>query len=324
MQNDFLWTCRAGFEPDLAQELVGAKVLEKALVRGRTKNKDAQPPTFARQGMRIALEIEPNSKDVVSNVAALLKPEGVFAFHAWVPDSDEANRNAGKLDALRTEILNSIPGAAERERDAQQLPDRGDPVLQIAMAANGKIFAGVGPALELSSTWAGGRARMKVPSSAPSRASMKLAEAFSWLGFAPEKGDVCVDLGAAPGGWTWLLLQRGAKVYAIDRANMDPRLAQNRKLVHVRANAFEYTPEETVDWLFCDVVWKPLEVAQVLASWGKRSLARFMVANIKLPMKRRQDAVEEVRRVLKQGGWREIRTRQLYHDRDEITLAAWR
>ena len=24
------------------------------------------------------------------------------------------------------------------------------------------------------------------------------------------------------------------------------------------------------------------------------------------------------------GGWQDVRTRQLYHDRDEITLGAWR
>jgi 23S rRNA C2498 (ribose-2'-O)-methylase RlmM len=41
-------------------------------------------------------------------------------------------------------------------------------------------------------------------------------------------------------------------------------------------------------------------------------------------MKKRVAAVAEVRAVLAGGGWKDMRTRQLYHDRDEVTLVARR
>ena len=35
MATDSIWTCRAGFEPDLAEELDGGRVIAPALCRGR-------------------------------------------------------------------------------------------------------------------------------------------------------------------------------------------------------------------------------------------------------------------------------------------------
>lgn len=164
---------------------------------------------------------------------------------------------------------------------------------------------------------------MGAPRSAPSRAAAKLLEAFDWIGRGPEPSDVCVDLGAAPGGWSQVLLERRCKVIAIDPARLAPAVAQHRNLTHVKASAFEYEPDETADWVFCDMAWRPLEVAALLARWGRRRHARFLVANIKLPMKKKVEYIARVKDILETGNWRDLRVRQLYHDRDEVTLAGW-
>ncbi|HTV24028.1 MAG TPA: SAM-dependent methyltransferase, partial [Polyangiaceae bacterium] len=39
----------------------------------------------------------------------------------------------------------------------------------------------------------------------PSRAYLKLFEALTLLGAAPGPSDRCLEIGAAPGGWTWVL-----------------------------------------------------------------------------------------------------------------------
>jgi 23S rRNA (cytidine2498-2'-O)-methyltransferase len=161
--------------------------------------------------------------------------------------------------------------------------------------------------------------RMRREADSISRASMKLDEALEWLGDAPGRGETCVDLGAAPGGWTQRLLARGARVIAVDPAKMK---VQSPKLIHVQDSAFRFQPDEPVEWLFCDMAWRPLEVAQLLAKWGRHRWAIRTVSNIKLPMKDKWPMLDRVRATLEGGGWRDVKMRQLYHDRDEVTVTA--
>jgi 23S rRNA (cytidine2498-2'-O)-methyltransferase len=73
------------------------------------------------------------------------------------------------------------------------------------------------------------------------------------------------------------------------------------------------------------MAWRPLEVAQLLAKWGRRGWASHLVANIKLPMKDKNPLLLRVRQVLTEdGGWEGLTMRQLYHDRDEVTVTAHR
>ena len=67
-----------------------------------------------------------------------------------------------------------------------------------------------------------------------------------------------------------------------------------------------------------------IEVATLLAKWGRRSWARMLVANLKLPMKRKAEMVARLHDIVESGGWRGVRMRQLYHDREECTLVAHR
>lgn len=66
-----------------------------------------------------------------------------------------------------------------------------------------------------SAPWPMGILRLRMPPDAPSRSALKLAEAFDMFLSAEDQqrylhdGLRAVDLGAAPGGWTWQLLRRG-------------------------------------------------------------------------------------------------------------------
>ena len=44
----------------------------------------------------------------------------------------------------------------------------------------------------------------------PNRAYLKLWEVFTLTGRRPVPGELCLDLGSAPGGWTWVLASLGA------------------------------------------------------------------------------------------------------------------
>ncbi len=60
----------------------------------------------------------------------------------------------------------------------------------------------------------------KVMSSGISRAELKLKQALDEFGIKADTG-IAIDLGAAPGGWTYLLAKHGMKVLAIDKGRLD-------------------------------------------------------------------------------------------------------
>jgi 23S rRNA (cytidine1920-2'-O)/16S rRNA (cytidine1409-2'-O)-methyltransferase len=65
-----------------------------------------------------------------------------------------------------------------------------------------------------------------------SRGGVKLAAALDHFGFDP-RGRTCLDVGASTGGFTEVLVARGAKhVYAVDvgRGQLHPRLREHRKV----------------------------------------------------------------------------------------------
>lgn len=112
----------------------------------------------------------------------------------------------------------------------------------------------------------------------PSRAYLKLWEALVRLGHHPGPGDHCLDLGAAPGGWTWVLATLGAQVTAIDKAPLDPRIAAFPTVTHAGESAFAL-PARPIDWLVCDVIAYPTRTLALLEAWLPH--ARNLVCTIK-------------------------------------------
>ena len=102
----------------------------------------------------------------------------------------------------------------------------------------------------------------------PNRAYLKLWEAFTRLGVAPQKGDICLDLGASPGGWTWVLQQMGVCVKAFDRSPLRADLMAAPGVSFIEADAFRVDlslyPEAT--WLFCDVICYPEKLYEWVSS----------------------------------------------------------
>jgi len=80
-----------------------------------------------------------------------------------------------------------------------------------------------------------------------SRGGLKLEKALDHFALSPE-GRVCVDLGASTGGFTDVLLQRGAlKVHAVDvgRGQLHEKLRNDLRVVlHERVNARAFTLPE--------------------------------------------------------------------------------
>jgi 23S rRNA (cytidine2498-2'-O)-methyltransferase len=114
----------------------------------------------------------------------------------------------------------------------------------------------------------------------PSRAYLKLWEACCLLRRWPGPGEVCFDLGAAPGGWTWVLAKLGTRVTAVDKAPFDPAVAAMPGVMVRQESAFALAPEP-VDWLCSDVVAYPARLLPLLRRWIDAGAAKHIVCTIK-------------------------------------------
>ena len=173
--------------------------------------------------------------------------------------------------------------------------------------------------------------RLKFPPGAPSRSTLKLAEAI--VTFFPEDaqrrarfaaGMRAVDLGASPGGWTYQLVDRSMHVTAVDNGTMDPALMATGLIDHVRADGFKYRPPQPVGWMVCDMVEQPSRVAALVARWIADGDCRACIFNLKLPMKKRLDEVRACRAIIEEGARKagsgaRVRLKHLFHDREEVT-----
>jgi 23S rRNA (cytidine2498-2'-O)-methyltransferase len=340
---DWLLTTREGSEEDLVDELVLANVVQppahvlapSLVVSPKLPKREHQiiPLTFARQGFQVLVNVRHDDWDVLiarlaKAIAGKLERAEQYALQVWVPDSTIANPLASFADQLDTRLDSAL---RELLPDAQRVDDSAlrrlgsMPFAQVCVLEQGHAAAGVSYSNQAISLAKGGRTRVRVTGDLPSRAARKIEEALAWLGVSPGPGETCVDLGAAPGGWTYVLSEKRARVIAVDPAKLRPEIVAKRNVVHLTENAFTFVPSERVDWLFCDMAYRPLEVAALLARWGRRGWARTLVANIKLPMKKKAEILQRVVDILsEEGEWKHVRTRQLYHDRDEITVTAHR
>jgi 23S rRNA (cytidine2498-2'-O)-methyltransferase len=133
---------------------------------------------------------------------------------------------------------------------------------------------------------------------APSRAYLKLLEAEARLGRRISARETCVDLGAAPGGWTYVAAKRGARVTAVDRSELRDDLMRAKNVRFQRADAFRFEPEARVDWLVCDVIAAASRSTDLLLNWLERGWCRRFVVTIKLSDEDASAAVTRLKRDL--------------------------
>ena len=117
----------------------------------------------------------------------------------------------------------------------------------------------------------------------PNRAYLKLWEAFTVLGMMPKPGETCLDLGASPGGWSWVLQQLGAKVIAVDKAPLDPKIAALPGITIRQQSAFALEPADVpaIDWLFSDVICYPERLLKLVQRWLDAGFAGRCICTLK-------------------------------------------
>lgn len=117
----------------------------------------------------------------------------------------------------------------------------------------------------------------------PNRAYLKLWEALCLAGRWPQPGERCLDLGASPGGWSWVAARLGARVIAVDKAPLAPAIAAMAEIDYRPMSAFALEPAAVgpIDWLFCDVICYPTRLLKLIERWMASGLARNFICTLK-------------------------------------------
>ena len=343
-----LLQCRPGFENDLSAEI--CQLADRLSAPGYCRSKpdtgyivfhggDEQGLSqlleqlsfrqliFARQS-GACLEFLPQlpAGERTAPIVAALRGIGKLS-DIWLeyPDTNEGKQLSTFCRRFRGPLLRAIGQAGIRVR-----ANTAAPRLQLFFLDSGQCFVTLAAA-DNGSPWPLGIPRLKMPAQAPSRSTLKLDEAIGVFLSADEQqrrlaaGMRAVDLGAAPGGWSWQLTRRGLRVHAIDNGPIAPQVMATGLVEHLRADGFRYRPQRPVDWLVCDMVEQPGRIAALMADWLARRDCREAIFNLKLPMKKRFASVQEclaliARRLERAGIGHELACKQLYHDREEVTV----
>ncbi|KEO82050.1 SAM-dependent methyltransferase [Tumebacillus flagellatus] len=183
------------------------------------------------------------------------------------------------------------------------------------------LYWGISRPEDNLSDWSGGAVRYKQEEGQVSRAKFKLLEAEERFGLDFASFERALDIGAAPGGWSSLLLERGLQVTAVDPGHMDAELAKHPKLTHLKKNAGDVQfGEEEFDLLVCDMSWSPKQMSKLVADLlYSLKPSGTAVITVKLMHGKPFQTVKETMQTF-EGKLELIQAKQLFHNREELTL----
>lgn len=200
-------------------------------------------------------------------------------------------------------------------------------------------------------TLAGGRANMLLDDVADysrwgqkhtnivNRAEMKIIEAFRHFHLEVSINTRCIDIGAAPGGWTRFLVGKGAKVVAVDAADLNYEAVgaefevvppggtvAGTGQVHLKMGFDKALPMLSGRFGFASI---DMNVTPMESADAALKLAPFIEAGapllltVKLQRMSDADKTADLVESLK-GQYGKFRFKKLPHNRQEITMVAYR
>ena len=198
-------------------------------------------------------------------------------------------------------------------------------ILSVVIAHHGGRttgFLGLSPAVYNLSDWAGGKRRFAREREQISRAEFKLLEALELFDVPlPERG-VALDLGAAPGGWTRVLRQKGQYVTAVDPGRLHPSLAQDGNVRHQQMTAEAYLDAgpDQFDLILNDMRLDARDSARLMVGYAP-ALYRHgrAIMTLKLPEDDRETVIDHAFNILDRA-YERLGARHLFHNRSEITV----
>ncbi|MEM8946982.1 MAG: SAM-dependent methyltransferase [Planctomycetota bacterium] len=301
------------------------------------------PSTFART---IGFSLEKLSGDSTQELAAQLwRQPGVEALlaekqladlHVW--QRDTAVPGVKGFEPGPTELALAVEASIRAAAPTEQLravpatprqPSRRNRwVLDVVLVEPGEWWVGCHFTSRRLDSYAGGVMPIELPDDAVSRAYLKMEEALQWSALPIARGDLCVELGCAPGGASQALMEHGLRVLGVDPAEVDPQVIDSPQFTHIRRRSSEVAHKQLrgVQWVAADMNVAPTytldAVEQVVAN--DQAAVRGMILTLKLADWKLAAKLPELIARVRSWGYRDVRTRQLAFNRQEVCLVALR
>jgi 23S rRNA (cytidine2498-2'-O)-methyltransferase len=310
-------------------EVVGA---ERPFVSALT----ATPPVFVRHIIPVhaTVTLTNTEADLPALVAAVrdarqfgrLGPDEAFSIQARFVTAaahlPERSYSTSDLRAALAPVVRDLSGASENVKE---------PEVVVSLVLDDTTgYVGISSVTENLSDWAGGQHRFARDPNQISRAEFKLLEALDVFKLHLPKQGKALDLGAAPGGWTRLLLDAGLSVVAVDPALLDIRLKPTKdRLRHIPGRAQGFLDRARHERARYNVILSDIRIdapdaarlmvqaADILDPNG------FALTTLKLPHPAPGvdplALLDEALAILSKR-YSEVAARQLFHNRHEVTV----
>jgi len=188
--------------------------------------------------------------------------------------------------------------------------------------SNDFAYVGLSNAEENLSIWSGGMRHYAVREDTVSRAGFKLMEAFEAYPIAFRENSVALDLGAAPGGWTKVLLEHGLRVVAVDPVQLSPVLQANKNVEYHNGRAHEYIKKsnQLFDLIVNDMSMNIMTSVSFILSLKKRLRDKgHIIITFKLTKHDRLNKIKEGLELLRKD-FDVVFIKQMFHNRSEVTV----
>ncbi len=197
-------------------------------------------------------------------------------------------------------------------------------VLDVMEIKEGEYWLGLRKARFFTWFYPFAKLNIELPEEAPSRAYLKLVEAFAWTNYKPADDEVALELGSAPGGASYAMVERGIKVYGVDNALMDEKLMKNTLFVHIKEPMQKVRDEHIprpCHLLVSDVnVMPSLILAQLRRFMSLRPGIKNVFYTLKIGDKISVTEILKHVETFKKFGFREVGVTQLPSNKSEILL----
>jgi 23S rRNA (cytidine2498-2'-O)-methyltransferase len=336
MSFSFLYAlCREGAEPLLKAEVAKRhrKLLTPAFMRPGLLTWKAREPLpaefdpgliFGRNwGFSLGMLPEMGIADAPDRFQEALPGEQPVRWDVYpriVPEDGVPPEAWAQADRLRTELP---PDGAGRTW-----------IAEVIFGAEGEaLFLGARRLKASGPVSAGGLSRSQLPEDSPSRAWLKVEQAFAWAGWDRDGrwiGKRALELGSSPGGISLALVRRGFSVEAVDPAPMDPRVLAETgpggaKVTHLRqpVGGLEGADRRgQIDLLVSDMNLAPPAVIRYLERLQARTRTRHWIITLKLNDAAMTARLPDFRERLEQIAPKPLRIVQLPANRSEVTVIA--